>query len=214
MDPVNQKIQSIGAVLLASGNAKRMGENKLMLPLGNPPKPCVRWVAEALVNSGAGQIIVVYQEDHIKEALRDLDLIFIRNEKSHEGKSAAVKLGAAFPWKEGIQGIAFTTGDQPLLRGLDYRKIFESYLESGANMAVPVVDGVYYNPRVFSIAWQQTLMNLKGDSGGKALMTHPAAIIKEVPFEDPKIFMDMDTPEDYKTLCGLINTLESWRDGD
>ncbi len=214
MDRLRDNFNTIGVVLLASGFSKRMRDNKLLLPLGEPSKSCVRIVAEALVQSGAGQIVVVYQDEAIPSILSGLGLSFIKNENAHKGQSEAVKLGATYTWNDRVKGLAFAVADQPLLRATDYQKIFSEFLEGGANIVVPCVEEETFSPVVFDILWKEFFQSLKGDAGGKALFNHERAVIRKVPFERKCIFMDMDTPEDYKTLRELINTPEAWRDKD
>lgn len=212
MGRLRDKFKAIGVVLLASGFSKRMGVNKLLMPLGQPPRPCIRIVAETLIQSGVGQMIVVYQDEAIPMILSDLGLIFIKNEKPEKGQSEAVKLGAAYPWEAHIKGLAFAVADQPLLRAEDYQRIFSEFLREEANIALPCVGEESFSPAVFHILWRDVFMKLEGDVGGKALFKHKDAMICKVFFNRRDIFMDMDTPEDYKTLRELMNTPETWRD--
>lgn len=212
MDRLEDKFKAIGVVLLASGFSKRMGVNKLLMPLGEPPRPCIKIVAEALIQSGVGQTIVIYQDESIPMVLSDLDLVFIKNENPQKGQSEGVKLGAAYPWEAHIKGLAFAVADQPLLRAEDYQKIFCEFLKNEANIVIPCVGEETFSPAIFHILWREALLNLEGDRGGRTLFNHKDGIISKVSFNRRDIFMDMDTPEDYKTLRELMNTPEAWRD--
>lgn len=203
---------NIGVVLMASGFSRRMGQSKLLLPLGGDLKPCIRLVAEALLDSGTGEILVVYHEEEIYEVLKDLPFLFAKNLRPELGQSESVKLGAAHAWKSEIKAIAFCVGDQPLLRATDYQRLFEAYQDGEANLILPSVGEETYSPVVFDLSWRGALLDLEGDRGGKSLLNSPKAIVKKVVFENKTIFMDMDTPEDYETLKGLMTSPEAWRD--
>lgn len=212
MDRLSKNFKGIGVVLMASGFSRRMGKSKMLLPLGRELKPCIRWVAETLMDSGAGEIVAVYQEDGVYQALRDLPLTFIKNLEAEKGQSQSVKLGAAHTWKAEIKGIAFCVGDQPLFRSGDYHRLFKAYLKGGANIILPCVGDETFGPVIFDLTWREELLALEGDRGGKGLLGHPKAIVKKVFYKEKRIFMDVDTPEDYETLKGIMNSFEAWRD--
>lgn len=212
MDRLSQKFEGIGAVLLASGFSRRMGQNKLLLPLGRELKPCIRIVAEALIDSGVGELVVVYQEEEIFQVLKDLPLTFIKNLKAEQGQSESVKLGAAHGWKANINAIAYCVGDQPLFTAACYQKLFEAYGDSEANIVLPCVGGETFSPVIFDFSWREALLTLEGDQGGKVLLNSSKAVVRRVSFNEKIVFMDMDVPEDYETLKGLMNSPEAWRE--
>ena len=212
MDRLDVDYKSIGVVLMASGFSRRMGKNKLLFPLGKEEKPCIRLVAETLINSGAGEIVVIYQEEGVREVLKDLPVIFVQNLGAKNGQSASVKLGAAHSWKTEIKAIAYCVADQPLLRATDYQRLFKAYLEGETNLVLPCVGEETFSPVIFGRSWQQDLLTLEGDRGGKVLLNSPNAVVKKVPFNEKTIFMDLDTPEDYETLKGLMSSREAWRE--
>lgn len=207
-DVSERNLADLGVILLASGSSKRMGQNKLMLPVGKAQTPCVRMVAEMLCGLGVGQIVVLYKEESVRQVLMDLPLKLIHNPRADLGQSEAIKAGIRSEWPENIRGWAFVMGDQPLLSSWVCRRLFSAYLaaavdSSGSeviNGAVPLVSGQGRSPVIFSIRWAESLMALEGDQGAKRLLTSAGAAVLEVAFEDPMPFEDMDTPEAYERL--------------
>lgn len=200
-------LAKLGVILLASGSAKRMGQNKLLLPVGSAQMPCVRVVAEMLCSLGVGQIVVLYKEESVRQVLMDLPLKLIHNPRADLGQSEAIKEGIRAEWSETIRGWAFVMGDQPLLSSWVCRRLFSAFLAEAAenqpaaiNAAMPLVSGQGRSPVVFAVSWALSLMALEGDQGAKRLLTSAEAVVLGVEFDDPEPFEDMDTPEAYERL--------------
>jgi molybdenum cofactor cytidylyltransferase len=85
---------NIGAVLLTAGASHRFGtENKLLADIGG--KPLIRWVAEEIAHSGAGEVVVVTGCDHllIEKALEGLRLRFAHNLSWTAGVGSSIAVG-------------------------------------------------------------------------------------------------------------------------
>jgi molybdenum cofactor cytidylyltransferase len=73
-----------------------------------------------------------------------------------------------------------------------------AHAQSHAPIIVTRVDGQRANPVLFDRALFQDLKSLEGDVGGRALFDRFKLVY--VPWEDPQIKFDVDTPEDYQRL--------------
>jgi molybdenum cofactor cytidylyltransferase len=63
------------------------------------------------------------------------------------------------------------------------------------------VDGQRANPTLFDRRTFPGLMALQGDVGGRALFSKYT--ITWVPWHDPSLLLDVDTPEDYQKLLDM-----------
>ena len=79
----------ITAILLAAGLSKRLGRNKLLLPLGD--ETVIRKTAKAVLESAASEVILVtgHEEALVRQAVKDLNVRFtaqppIRRGAEHE----------------------------------------------------------------------------------------------------------------------------------
>ncbi len=201
--------EGVGIILLASGQAKRMGQNKLLLPMGSSREPCVHRLAKMLVALAPERVLVIYQEEAVKWALEDLPLRLVHNPRAALGQSEAIKLGISQPWADSVQAFAFVMGDQPLLTGAVCERLIEVFCDSDADMAVPCVGNTSYSPVIFHRKWTPELLLLTGDKGAKGLLRHPNAKVIRVPFETSDYFKDMDTPEAYEALQKKLASLEN-----
>lgn len=194
------EIESIGFILLASGQAKRMGQNKLLMPIGKNEEPCIRKLAKMLTAFAPGNVLAIYQDDAVKLLLEDLPLKLTYNGRAALGQSEAIKLGVSQAWEDGVQAFAFVMGDQPLLTQEVLEQLVEMFWRFGADMVVPCVGDDQYAPVIFHRRWTSELLQLSGDKGAKGLLKHPAAKVIRVLFETNEAFIDMDTPEAYEAL--------------
>lgn len=190
----------IGFILLASGQSSRMGQNKLLLPIGAQQIPCVRRVAEMLTAIAPNRVMAVYHDEAVKQVLAGLPLETLYNERAKFGQSESIKLGVRQPWPATISAFAFVMGDQPLLSEAVVRKLVEVFCNSDANIVVPCVGEWNFSPVIFHRCWTEELLQLDGDRGAKGLMANQSAKVLRVPFETAEVFEDIDTPEAYQAL--------------
>src|SRR5512137_2636287 len=106
----------ISAVVLAAGSARRMGEQKLLLPLRG--KVVLKWVLESVLASDVSEVVCVVRNleslaPHI--AITDDKLFWLVNFAADRGQSTSVIAGL-WATDPNSEGVLFVVGDQPLIR--------------------------------------------------------------------------------------------------
>ncbi len=83
----------ITAILLAAGLSKRLGRNKLLLPLGD--ETVIRKTAEAVLESAVSEVILVtgHEEALVKQAVKDLNVRLKHNPRYAQGQSTSMVAG-------------------------------------------------------------------------------------------------------------------------
>jgi molybdenum cofactor cytidylyltransferase len=71
-------------------------------------------------------------------------------------------------------------------------------LKKGALITVPVCDGRRGHPVGFTRMLYPELIQLQGDSGGKSLLNRYKSNVVEIECQDPGIYCDIDTPQDFE----------------
>jgi molybdenum cofactor cytidylyltransferase len=181
----------VGALLLAGGSARRMGTNKLALPIDG-----VAILARshaALVAAGLPVLLVTGAHD---AALRGLlpDVPHVHAARHADGLSASIAAGvAAAPADWGALLVAL--GDMPFVRPATLGALAGA-LQRGAMAVAPVRDGRRGNPAGFARSLLPALASLSGDSGARQLLEALGPALTKVPVDDPGIFRDIDRPED------------------
>jgi molybdenum cofactor cytidylyltransferase len=194
-------------VILAAGQARRMGKSKQLLQLGG--KPMIWHVATEACLSNLDQVIVItgaYDAD-VKQALRDFPLQVIYNEHWEKGQSTSVKkaVQALIPESEVI---VFLLGDQPLVDRVLVNNLVSTYQETKATIVIPRFQNQPGNPVLFDLsAWRSALLQLKGDEGARQIIRQHQEAIHYMELSDGQIFFDIDTPQDYERMQKLWQKL-------
>jgi molybdenum cofactor cytidylyltransferase len=186
----------VAAMVLAAGQSSRMrGPNKLLAEVRG--KPLVRSAVEAALASKASQVIVVtgHDENAVRDALKGLDVRFVRNERHAEGLSASLQAGIR-ALDASVAGAVVCLGDMPGVTGTLIDHLIKAFApERGALIVAPVKDGQRGNPVLWARRFFPEILKLEGDMGARKLAGAYAEGVVEIAVEDDSAFFDIDTPE-------------------
>jgi len=180
----------IGAVVLAAGLSRRAGTvNKLLSPVNG--KAMVRGVVDMLSALPIDPVVVVtgFEASEIKDVLSGCPVIFTHNADFADGMGCSISCGVTTLPQE-VAGALICLGDMPHVTGDAIIKLVEAFREG--KICVPVVDGKRGNPVLFSKTHFPALKALKGDRGGKGVLSANPVSVHEVLTDDEGIFIDHD----------------------
>jgi molybdenum cofactor cytidylyltransferase len=185
----------IGALLLAAGQSRRMGSNKLLEDIDG--RPMVVRTAQRLLSSRARPIVAVLgnQAEAVDAALGRLPVERVGNPAYAEGLSTSLKRGlAALP--PDIDGVIVCLGDMPLVAGRDLDRLIAAFnpLE-GRAIIVPTRRGKRGNPVLWARRFFPEMTELAGDVGAKHLIGEYAKLVAEVEMDSDNVLVDIDTPD-------------------
>jgi len=198
-EPVREVQRTVGAVVLAAGASKRMGEPKLLLPWLNK-RTIIEHTVEQLIKLRIDPIVVVigHYSDDIKGALQRWEVQFTQNRafKTAElGGSLRAGLNA-LPMNASAALVVL--GDQPNIPPKVIQQILMAYAEQQRDIILPQFDGKTGYPVLIARRHWPELLAMKDDSGfEKWLTTHTADALR-VPVDTDSIFRSVDTPQDYR----------------
>ncbi len=185
----------ISLIVLAAGQSRRMGTNKLALPWGH--STVLESTLAMLSQTKASQKILVL--GHEAGRWRHLENLpgwnIIASPQYAMGQSHSLQAGLAQLAPE-CQGILFCLGDVPLLQKETVNRIIDVYQENSIPLVAPVYQGRRGNPVLFAADLLPELRELKGDTGARELFHRHSHIL--VPVDDPGVVIDIDTPEEYE----------------
>lgn len=193
-------VRKISGIILAAGLSRRMGDNKLLLPIGGVP--VIERVIAAANRSKLGEVILVCAGDEIASIGRRYGARIVNNTAPQLGQSQSVRLGAENS-SPTAAGLMFLVGDQPFITDSIINKLIESFVQGSSSAVVPLYNGRRGNPVVFSALLREKLLNLSGDAGGRILLEGLKGHIETVEFDNGAIGFDIDTPEEYKSALKL-----------
>ena len=192
----------IGALIVAAGMSRRMGEFKPMLSIGSIS--VAQRVVATLSQAGVSKIVMVtgYNAVVLERHLAGNGIIFLRNEDyEHTQMFDSVKIGLSY-LQDKCDKVLFTPVDVPLFTARTVRLL----LDSGASLACPVCDGKQGHPILISSELVPEILSDCGEMGLKGAMDRCSAPLHRIEVEDFGTIHDADTPEDFSQLVDYHNS--------
>ncbi len=183
----------IPVVVLAGGAARRFGSNKLLAELNG--LPLVMHTPLRLQKAGGFDVTVVTCHEEVKQLCEEAGLTCLFSECCREGLSGSVRAAAEHLIDRGVPAAVFCGGDQPFLTAEALRNFYEAWQSSGNGLGTCCADGQVTNPVIFSSLYFETLTELTGDTGGRAVLRANKADCFFYELADPHEIMDIDLPQ-------------------
>ena len=188
----------ISAILLAAGEAKRMGKLKQLMPFGQ--STIVEQAIDNLLGSAVDEVIVVlgYRAEEISKTIATKSVKIIVNPNYSQGMSTSIIAGLNLIARQ-AQAVMLALGDQPSVDSQIINRLIEEFYNHGKGIAIPTYHGKRGHPITFAIKYKPELLGLKGDVGGREIIKdHPGDIL-EVAVDSESVISDIDTPSDYQS---------------
>ena len=187
----------IGAIILAAGLSKRMGQSKLLLSLKG--KPIFRYPLEQAIRNHMQPICLIggqHMQAFQTESSDLLNVEYIYNPRYEKGMSSSLKIG--------IENIKYRTdatiiflADQPFVPDLVLQSMIEQFGKD-TRIVRPQYQGNFGHPILIDKSLYDEFLNLEGDQGGKEIINKYKNDTKILSFDNTFWGMDIDTPEDYR----------------
>ena len=180
--------RKIGCVVMAAGNARRFGENKLAAGVGG--RSLILRALEAVPAGDFDRVAVVTQYPEIMELAERFRFAAVPNKHPDWGVSHTIRLGLEALGD--CDGAMFLVSDQPFLRRESIRALAELWRAQPDKIAALAHGGVRGNPCLFPARLFPELLELREDRGGNTVIRRHEEdlILLEVPERE---LADVDT---------------------
>jgi molybdenum cofactor cytidylyltransferase len=188
----------IAAVVLAAGLSRRMGQAKLLMPVGG--RAIVRYVVESVLAGGVDLVWVVTGPDAepIAAALSGLEVQIAVNPAPEEGQAGSLRAGiAALP--ASVDAALIALGDQPSLAPSIIPALLAARRTTPKLIVAPRYRDGQGNPVLFKREIFPELLRLTGDQGARPIIQKEPARVEWVELDLP-MPADVDTPDDYEKI--------------
>lgn len=185
----------IGLAILAAGNGKRFGSNKLLADFDG--MPMIRRVLHAIPPGMTGNTVIVTQYPEIAASAAEYGIKAVFNHAPDEGISLSVRLGTKS--LADCDSVLFLSGDQPLLSERSIQLLLRAAEQNPKAICCASTGGERRSPCLFPKEFFPELMQLRGDRGGSAVIrSHPERILLiDLPEDE---LQDCDSPEELTNL--------------
>jgi molybdenum cofactor cytidylyltransferase len=192
----------IPGIVLAAGQSSRMGRPKaaLRLPTG---ATFVDAVVQSLVAGGIPGVVVVAgaHPDAVRAAVTPGPAITVLHHPGWaDGQLSSLLAGLEAVDAPGVEAVAVTLVDVPLVQPATIRTLVDAWRRSRAPVVRPALGDRHGHPVIFDRATFAALRAAPLEVGAKAVIAAVGPRVLNVATTDPGVLRDIDTPAEYDAL--------------
>lgn len=202
-------------LILASGFSRRMGEQKLLLPLKEKTilEQTLSNVLKSRIRKQDIYVVVPNNDRQRRKMIENHSVQLVINDRPDLGMGSSLAKGIRSIHVEDYDAVMILLGDQPEIKTQDINLVHQQFLKrfhiEGAISQV-IIKTAYRDQRkghpiLFSKHYFTELASLTGDFGGRDIIEKNQQYVRLVhsPNNYPN---DIDTPEDYQRLLERKNS--------
>ncbi len=192
------------AVIPAAGESRRMGQPKLLLPLGG--RSVIARLLDALQHPMIRERYVVVRpgDEPLRAAAEEAGAKAIVPATPPPDMRTSVSHAIAEIEKsqapQDDDAWLLVPADHPVLSRGTIDKLLACWNSTSATILIPTFEGKRGHPTLFRWKLARELASIPPDRGLDWLVQRHSEEIVELPVDDPSILYDLDTPEDYQRL--------------
>jgi len=191
---------AVAALLLAAGKSSRMGRCKPLLPLGDVTviDRCLKTLHQGGVSDIA--VVVSINGEAVARAAREHGVQIVVNPDESGDMASSIRAGRDSTVPE-TSGIIVALCDYPLVLPGTVTALIDQHAKHPDSIITPTCQGRRGHPLLLP---RSILAELTEGKTLRDLLKKDATRIREVPLDDTGVLIDMDTPDDYRTVCAML----------
>jgi molybdenum cofactor cytidylyltransferase len=197
-DPVQEVQRSVGALVLAAGMSRRMGQPKVLMPWANG-KPIIEHILDQLILARLDHISVVtgHRAAEVNAVAAKLDIPTVFNPEFATGEMlSSVKAGLrAMP--EHVAAALIVLGDQPRIQPRVITQVLSTYAEGANEIVAPSYKQRRGHPILIDRRLWAEILALPPDGAPRDVINAHADRIAYVDVDTDSVLSDVDTPQEY-----------------
>ena len=195
---VEKETNKIGCIIMASGEGKRFGSNKLLVDFcGKSLIQRILDTTEALFEKR----VVVTRSEEVRDICTRQNINVILHKLPYRNDTIRLGMGAL----EEMEACVFCSSDQPLLRKESLKKLRKSFMVHKSGIHRLFFEEQEGMPILFGKEYFEELKNLPEKAGGGYLIKKYPQQVVRVSVADEAELLDVDTPEELEKLLQIAD---------
>jgi molybdenum cofactor cytidylyltransferase len=190
------------AIVLAAGEATRFGSAKQLVRIGDRPLLSLIAGRTAEVVGHAFIVVLGARAAEIAPLLRHSAGSLVVNRDWRDGLASSIRAGVS-RLPSSCDGVMLVLADQACVTADDLRRLAGAWRREPLSVAAALYAGTIGVPAIFPRHLFGELLDLKGDTGARALLRRHGDRLVKVPMESAAF--DFDTPDDLLDLTSKAN---------
>lgn len=198
-EPVHEVQRHIGAVVLAAGMSKRMGQPKMLLPWEGR-RTIIEHILHQLHLSRLTNITVVtgYRAGEVTARVTPLNANVAFNEDFETGEMLSSLKAGLRAMPPHISAALVVLGDQPRIQPRVINQVLLAYAEGGQGIVAPSYQMRRGHPILIDRRYWPEILALPADGAPRDFINAHQEQITYVNVDTDSVLVDVDTPEDYQ----------------
>ncbi len=196
-DPISEVQRPLGAIVLAAGLSRRMGEPKVLLPWTHG-KTIVEHIIDQLILARIDHITVVTgnRADQVAALAKARGANAVFNPRYEVGEMlSSLKVGLMHQSSE-IAAALVVLGDQPRIQPKIVGQVMMAYAEGRGDLVIPSYQMRRGHPILIDRRYWNELTALPDEGNPRDVINaHPVTYVN---VDNDSILRDVDTPQDYQ----------------
>lgn len=197
--PVFEVQRSVGAIVLAAGMSRRMGQPKVLLPWTSH-RTIIEHILEQLLLAKVDHITVVtgHRAPEVQQKIERYGVDIVYNSAYDTGEMlSSVKAGLqAMPTH--VSAALIVLGDQPRLQPKVIGQLTTAYAEGAGNIMAPSFQNRRGHPILIDRRYWPEILGLPDDGAPRDVLNVHTKETGYVIVDNDSVLKDVDTPTDYR----------------
>jgi molybdenum cofactor cytidylyltransferase len=195
-------------VVLAAGASRRMGRPKALLSFGPGGEPFVVRIVRTMFDAGLLHAIVVHRpaDAALRSTVAPLGpgVTTIANPEPERGQLSSLLTAIERAEDMGAHGVLVMPVDIPAVRAGTIRLALDEFRRNAAPIVRVTHRTQHGHPVIFGAGTFDELRRADSALGAKAVLRAHAGALIDLEVDDPGVLSDVDVPEDYRRLFGVV----------
>jgi len=193
-----------GAIILAAGEARRMGRLKQLLAYRGGT--LIQHASDQAIGAGFEPVVVVVGSNSqmVRESIAGRAVEIVQNDAWATGMGSSVRAGMQALLKHGEApcATAILVADQPLVEAKHLVAMRQLLFAAETSIVAAQYGGTVGVPALFKPELFQALSSLPPEAGARSLLRNSDADVTAFPL--PEAAVDIDTPEDFERFTSEV----------